>query len=229
MKTSALKKVAEAAPKPDIKMVAKIVAISPPKFEEATVRITGTAPYVQHKFAEKARRQMEEKQRQGSRAKSRKIREARNFEEDYVAAMHMTADRKPGIPAPAFRNACISACRIVGFAMTRAKMSIFIEPDGFDQDDGTPLVLIQGEPEPMGQPMAVRNESGVADLRVRPMWAPGWKASVRIKFDADQFSDQDVLNLMARAGQQVGIGEGRPDSPNSNGIGWGTWQVEGFK
>jgi len=47
----------------------------------------------------------------------------------------------------------------------------------------------------------------------------------RLRWDADQFSDADVLNLLARAGMQVGIGEGRPDSPNSNGLGNGCWEV----
>jgi hypothetical protein len=34
------------------------------------------------------------------------------------------------------------------------------------------------------------------------------------------------MNLMLRAGQQVGIGEGRPDSPNSNGLGWGRFALD---
>ena len=37
---------------------------------------------------------------------------------------------------------------------------------------------------------------------------------------------QDVTNLLMRVGQQVGIGEGRPDSKNSAGMGWGTFNVE---
>jgi len=35
-----------------------------------------------------------------------------------------------------------------------------------------------------------------------------------------------LTNLLARAGLQVGIGEGRPDSKNSAGMGWGLFQIE---
>jgi hypothetical protein len=50
-----------------------------------------------------------------------------------------------------------------------------------------------------------------------------WGCTLRIRFDADQFTVDDVMNLLERAGQQVGIGEGRPNSPNSFGMGWGTF------
>ena len=33
------------------------------------------------------------------------------------------------------------------------------------------------------------------------------------------------MNLMARAGAQVGVGEGRPDSKTSAGLGFGTWEI----
>ena len=36
----------------------------------------------------------------------------------------------------------------------------------------------------------------------------------------------DVTNLMQRVGMQVGIGEGRPDSRDSAGLGWGTFRLE---
>jgi hypothetical protein len=52
-----------------------------------------------------------------------------------------------------------------------------------------------------------------------------WSATLRVKFDADQFTVTDVVNLLSRAGGQVGIGEGRPDSKESAGMGWGTFRI----
>jgi hypothetical protein len=72
--------------------------------------------------------------------------------------------------------------------------------------------------------MTTRNATGVVDVRARPMWRR-WQLNVRIKYDSDQFTASDVVNLVARAGQQVGIGEGRPFSKSSNGIGFGTFEV----
>ena len=142
--------------------------------------------------------------------------------ETYEQAKHVSEEGWIGIPAPSFRNAMISACRIVGFKMTLAKLSVFVLPDGFDADDGTPLVRIYGEPEV--HEGLVRNATGVADVRWRPMWRK-WHAIVRVSYDADQFTIEDVLNLLARSGMPVGIGEGRPDSKQSAGMGWGTFEV----
>ena len=43
--------------------------------------------------------------------------------------------------------------------------------------------------------------------------------------DADQFSLTDITNLLSRVGAQVGIGEGRPDSKSSAGMGWGMFRL----
>lgn len=198
------------------------VTISPPKLSTVKYKIIGESPYMQLRFSEKAKHKMMATQMAGSTNKKGAKREPRDFDGDYQGAMHKSMDGWVGIPASAFRNACIDACRMVGFKMTHAKMSIFILPDGFDAIDGQPLVRIYGEPEKTIMP--VPNANGAMDLRVRPMWR-AWHAEVRVRFDADQFTLADVTNLLARAGLQVGVGEGRPFSKNSNGMGFGIFNL----
>lgn len=198
------------------------VQIAAPRLSVAEFHLKGTAPYVQLRFSQKAMNAMAEKMKAGSQARGKKIREARNFDDDYEQAKHVSTEGWVGIPAGSFRAAMISACRLVGFKMTLAKLSCFILADGFDRVDGVPLVKIGGEPEP--NIMAVRNATGVADLRCRPMWRD-WTCRLRVQFDQDQFSLQDVSNLLMRVGQQVGVGEGRPDSRDSCGLGWGTFRI----
>lgn len=199
------------------------VAISAPNFRTIVVPIVGTAPYVQNKFSARAKEAFRNKMLQGDTAKKGKKRSPRDFDADYEGAMHIAEEGWYGIPASAFRNGMISACRLVGFRMTLAKLSVFIEADGFDKDEGLPLVRIRsGEPKKVE--MAVRNESGVADIRARPQWRE-WSADVRVKFDADLFTETDVGNLMLRLGQQVGVGAGRPDSRESAGLGWGLFTI----
>ncbi len=201
-----------------------VITIAAPKFRTLKIRIVGTSPLMQLAFSEKARNIMMDKMAAGSTSKGKKVREARNFDEDMIQAQHKSSDGWAGVPAPAFRNACIDACRMVGYKMTHAKMSIFVEADGFDKVDGQPLVrLIAGEPERTAMP--VRNATGVADIRIRPMWRE-WSADLRIRFDEDQFTVSDVVNLLTRAGMQVGVGEGRPFSKQSNGLGYGMFTVE---
>lgn len=200
------------------------IVISPPKFETVSLRIKGTAPYVQARFSGKAMQAMKEKHEAGSVAKKGKKREPRDFNDDFKQAQHISDEGWNGVPAAAFRNACIDVCRMVGYKMTHAKMSIFVECDGFDQVDGAPLVkLVAKKPEVLE--MAVRNATGVADIRVRPMWR-NWALDLLVKYDADQFTSEDVLNLIHRAGQQIGVGEGRPYSKSSNGLGYGTFEIE---
>ena len=87
-----------------------------------------------------------------------------------------------------------------------------------------PLVKItKGEPEYIEH--YARNETGVIDLRARALFKAGWEAEVKIRFDADQFTSKDVANLLARVGLQVGVGEGRPDSKKSCGMGWGLFEI----
>lgn len=200
----------------------KQISIPAPNFKTVSMEIRGTAPYVQHKFSAKALLAIKQKQMAGSTAKKGAKREARNFESEYEEAIHRATEGWYGIPAPAFRNASISACRTVGFKMTHAKLALFIEADGFDATEGTPLVKIKGKPEK--HESYVRLESGVVSLAIRPMWRE-WSALLRIRFDADMFNETDVANLIMRVGAQVGIGEGRPDSKNSAGLGWGTFQI----
>lgn len=74
----------------------------------------------------------------------------------FLAAQHRAPDGWCGIPSPAFRNALISACRTVGFQMTRAKLGFFVLQDGFDVDDATPLTRItKGEPEYFELPVRI--------------------------------------------------------------------------
>ena len=202
---------------------ATVVQISAPKIETAVFTIKGTAPFVQLRFSKKAMGLMMDKMAAGSTAKGKKVREARDFDQDMKDALHVSTEGWVGIPASAFRQAIISACRLVGFRMTLAKLSVFIVAGGFDSVDGIPLIKLDAG-EPARLDMAVRNASGVADIRIRPMWRD-WGAKVAIRYDADQFTIQDVTNLMSRVGAQVGIGEGRPDSKASAGLGWGTFEL----
>lgn len=213
--TNGIGVVAEKSPEP--------ITIKAPDFRTLTVRIRGTAPYMQARFSEKARQKMMDTMAAGSTAAKGRKKEPRDFEEDYRGAMHLSQEGWNGIPATAFRNAAISACKIVGFMMTRAKLAVFVEHDGIDIVDGTPLIrIIDGEPE--STEMAARNDNGSTDIRIRPMWRT-WGAILRIRYDADLFTETDVANLILRAGLQVGVGEGRPDSKKSNGMGFGTFEI----
>ncbi len=194
--------------------------ISPPKFGVTDFYIEGIAPLVVERFSKKA--ELMAKMAEGQAARNKKNREARDFEKDAEEARYRSAENWEGMNAAAFRAAMISACRLVGFKMTLAKLSAFIEADGFDRNDGVPLVRIYGESHTYTA--HTRNATGVVDVRARPMYR-NWAARLRVRYDTQQFKMVDVLNLVSRCGLQVGIGAGRPDSKASAGCGFGLFQV----
>ena len=200
------------------------IKISAPNIREAKFLIRGTAPLVVHKFSAKAKAMIRQKQEAGSLANKGKSKSAKDFEEVFQGARHISTEGWDGIPAAAFRAGIISACRLVGFKMMLAKLSIFVAADGFDETEGTPLVRILSPAEPERNESMVRLATGVCDISVRPMWRY-WGAELRIQYDADQFTADDVRNLLARVGAQVGVCEGRPDSKSSAGCGWGTFEL----
>jgi hypothetical protein len=204
------------------------LVIAAPNLKVAQFTIRGTAPLVLNAFSEKARNMMKTKQEAGSTAKKGRQREAKDFQACFEGAKHVSDDGWLGFAASGIRAAMVSACRIVGFKMTLAKLSLFVLADGYDRVDGTALVRItKGTPIYVEHP--TRNETGVCDIRPRPMWKQGWEAILRIQFDADQFKLEDVANLLMRVGTQVGIGEGRADSKKSCGMGWGFFEIASRK
>lgn len=187
------------------------------------LHVKGTAPLVINRFSQKAMIEMQETQEAGQTAKSRKKRAPKDFEALFEAAKHVSDEGWEGIAAPAFRNGAIDACRACGYVMTKAKMALMIEADGFDRVDGSPLVrLTSGVAEQWIAP--TRNATGVVDLRSRPLYRD-WGAFLRVKFDAGMLTASDVVNLISRVGQQIGVGEGRPFSKNSAGLGFGLFEV----
>lgn len=200
------------------------LTIPKPNFAHGVFPVESATIMMQNRFGEKARQQMQEDQEMGDveKKKRRRKHEPKDFEECYRQAMHRSPEGWYGIPAPAFRTAMITACKTVGFIMELAKLTVFVEEDGYGED-GTPLVRItEGEPEMSIMP--VRIQGNKTDLRARPLFRT-WKANVTLRWDADQLTLVDIANLLSRVGLQVGLGEGRPASKNSAGLGYGLFKL----
>ncbi|HLD93908.1 MAG TPA: hypothetical protein VI703_06880 [Anaerolineales bacterium] len=201
----------------------KSVVIPPPNFQMAVFKIVGTSPLVIHRFSAKIKQQMKQKMETGKAAGSKKNREAKSTDDLFQEARYRSKEGWDGFHAGGGRAGLISACRLVGFKMTLAKLSLFIVADGVDEvEPQIPLIRIYGEA--IKQEDMARVETGQPYVTVRAAYHK-WSANVRIRWDADQFTIADVSNLLVRVGQQVGFGEGRHDSRNSTGMGWGTFKV----
>lgn len=182
------------------------------KARKIAITITSISPMIQHRWAEKAKRQMREKQA----GKKTKTREIRDPEAEVEAATYVTKDGEYGIPAMAFKSALITAAhKDVGIEKTLVRKSFFIpcsDPNG--------VIPIKSEP-PAAREDMVRVGAGSADLRYRPEFAQ-WTAEILAEYDAEMLTVDDIVNLVNRAGFGVGIGEWRPEKGGE----YGRFQVD---
>ena len=210
-----------------MKELKEVVSIKAPNFQTATFKVKGSAPLVIHRFSKKTKEEMKQKMETGKAASSKKNREPKDTDSLYLESRYISGDGWDGFHAGAIRGALISACRLVGFRMTLAKLSLFVVADGWDKHEPQiPLIHIYGQPQK--QEDMARVETGQPYVTVRAAYYD-WSAKITLRWDGDQFTLVDVTNLLSRVGQQVGICEGRPDSKNSAGMGWGLFDIEAEK
>lgn len=205
----------------------KTESVKAPNLKTAVFEIVGDSPLVIHRFSAKTKNEMKQKMETGKAAGNKKNREPKSTDQSFEESRYRLKDGSDGFHAAAIRNAMISACRLIGFKMTIAKMSVFVIPDGYDTaEPQIPLIRINGKPTK--QEDMARVETGQPYVTVRAAYH-NWTAKIAIRWDADQFTQNDVANLLMRVGMQVGIGEGRPDSKNSAGMGWGLFHLKNEK
>jgi hypothetical protein len=170
-----------------------------------------------HRWSEKAKIMMLEKQMGKSRGK----KEAKDPQADYEACIYRMDDGAPGFPAAAFKAAIVGACRLFdGLPMTQAKIAVRVE--GVFNAGGECLIPIEGEPR-MREDM-VRLETGVADIRHRAGF-PQWRATLQITFNEGVLSLEQLYNLVNAAGFG-GVGEWRPSAPKGKSGSYGCFRVE---
>lgn len=198
------------------------IKISAPKFDVFKIKIRGVSPYLSNRFQK--RDWFIEKYESDEPKNKKKNKEARDFDKEWPKSVHWARQKWAGLPAAAFRNGMINACRLINYKMTLAKLSLFVEADGFDSEFGDPLVKItKGK---FKKHVAItRNADGSPNVIARGILDEGWEAELCIRIDSDQFTRQDAINLLSRVGYQVGIGAGRHNSKTSNGIGMGMFEV----
>ncbi len=181
----------------------------------AVIPIEGQSPLIPHRWSDKARRMMLDKQM--GKATAKKAPKAP--EEDAREATYWLEDGRPGMPATAFKAAIADAARhFDGLAIVTVKQSVFVLGEGTEQ-----LVAIEG-PISMREDMP-RNATGVADLRYRNQVFP-WSAELRVEYVASTLTADALLALVDAAGLG-GVGDWRPSSPKSKSGTFGRWRVKG--
>jgi len=187
------------------------IQVAPPNIEVITLPIKGRTPLIVHRFDEKARQEMLEKQMK----KAKGPKKAKDPEACYQRSRYLfDSDGGDGFPAVAFKSAAVRAAKMVdGLTMTDARQMFFVVADGRTKT-GEECVRIKGEPKMRED--VVRISGGTSDLRYRAEYME-WSCELTIEYDADTISAEVIVNLFSRAGFSVGVGEWRPEKNGNFG------------
>lgn len=171
--------------------------------------IRGVSPLIHHAWSEKGLRQM--RMTAAERKKQPKV--ARDPQTEAAGAMYILPDGSPAFPMLAFKTALISAAhKDLGIEKTLVKKAIFIPSRAYE-----PGLLARLKcSEPHIREDIVRVGAAQTDLRYRPQFDE-WQVNVVLEVDTELLSEQDIINLVNRAGFSVGVGEWRPEKGGEYG------------
>jgi len=205
-----------------------------------TVNIVGDSPLIVHRWSEKAKKEMLDKQMK----KASKGKEAKVPKRDFVEALYWLDDAgcllpeipyglsditndtddaviiealqkgKFGFPAVAFKACAIDAGFQQGViakkTTSRGAFHIIGE-----------YAVIEGMPDMREDMVQVGGMSKVADIRYRPEFKQ-WRTSLNIRYNKNAISPEQIINLLNYGGFSNGVGEWRPSKDGS----YGTFHVE---
>jgi hypothetical protein len=173
------------------------------QIETVNVTLIGDTPLIVHRWSEKAKKEMLDKQMKRATAG----REAKDPERDFRDSLYVLEDGSYGFPIIGFKAAAVTACTSIG-SMTKVAARQAFHVDG-------EFAVIEGDEPTMREDM-VRVGMGTADIRYRGEFK-NWFTTIAVKFNANVMSAEQILNLMQTAGFAVGVGEWRPEKDGQFG------------
>ena len=167
------------------------------------------SPLISHKWSEKAKKQMLDKQMKKAKA----AKEAKNPEQDFKDSLYVLPDGTFGFPIIGFKAAAVTACTSIGgITKVAARQAFHVEGE---------FARIEGGDPTMREDM-VRVGMGTADLRYRPGF-PSWSVDLPVRFNPNAIALEQLVHLFNQAGFSCGVGEWRPQKDGP----YGMFHVEG--
>lgn len=189
------------------------------ELQQARITLVGDSPLISHKWSEKAKKEMLDKQM----GVARPPKEPKNPWLDFLDSLYWLTDRpkeikegdfgplkkaKFGFPAVAFKAAAINACSHVADVTKVAARGVF--------HINAEYVEVTGSVPRLREDM-VRVGMGTADIRFRGEF-PEWQAQFDIRYNTRVLTLEQIVNLFNTAGFAIGVGEWRPQKNGSFGM-----------
>lgn len=188
----------------------------------ATIKVVGDSPLIVHKWSEKAKKEILDKQMKKAKTKGHDAKDpVRDFidslywlegepeektEEGFAKAIE--AGARFGFPSVAFKASAVSAGYRSGVTKDKVSMNAAFHIDG-------EFVEIKGVPD-MREDM-VKVGMGTADIRYRGEFKE-WSATFQVKYNASAISLEQLVNLFNLGGFACGLGEWRAEKGGAFGM-----------
>ncbi len=169
---------------------------------QVVIGIKGLTPLIMHRWSEKAKKDMLDKQMGKTAPKEKK-----NPEEQYESAKYVMDDGRLGFPADAFKKAMVRGAKQLGLTMTDMRTGFFVHGEYSEKEDRE-LVAIEGACSMRED--TVRLSGGTSDIRYRPQ-VTSWTAKLQVSYNANITTLDYIVNMISAAGYGVGIGDWRPE------------------
>lgn len=204
------------------------VFIPPIDIRKTVIHIVGDTPLIVHKWSEKAKREILDKQMKKAKTKGH---DAKDPVADFIDTLYWL-DHEPdtkteegftealakgarfGFPATAFKQAAIMGAYRAGVNMTTTIMKGAFHID-------SEYIEIKGDVSMREDMVKVGGISKVADIRYRAQLS-NWSANIPVKYNAGVLSLEQVVNLFNLGGFSCGVGEWRTERDGT----FGSFHVE---
>lgn len=183
----------------------KVVELLPIQIEEFEIKVVGLSPLITHRFSEKAKKQIEDKQQK----RAKEAKQARDPHEEFLSSTYPMPGHvagvegcKYGFPAICFKQAAIAACSYVPDltkVMTRGAFHIMAPEGGLVELKYESMRRVE-HPVTIGM--------GTRDMRYRAEFN-NWSAVLKIRHNAGALSAEQICNLLNLGGFCSGVGEMR--------------------
>lgn len=200
----------------------KEVFIPAINIQTATIKIVGDSPLIMHKWSEKAKKEILDKQMKKAKTKGH---DAKDPVADFINSMYWLEGEPEekteegfakaiqngarfGFPSVAFKGSAVSAGYRCGVTKDKVSMNAAFHIDG-------EFVEIHGTPE-MREDM-VKIAMGTADIRYRGEFK-NWYAVFPVKYNASAISLEQLVNLFNLGGFACGVGEWRAEKGGTFGM-----------
>ena len=182
-----------------------VITLQPIQRQTMRVRIVGDSPLICHRFDEKARKIMLDKQQK----KAAQAKAAKDPEADFNAARYVMEDGRDGFPAAGVKKAIANAFRFSDcIKKVEINGALHVEP-------GAELIPIDCREMVMREDTVRISMS--TDIRFRPEYRD-WSMEFDVVFNSRAISPEQIVNLVNIAGFGIGIGEWRPERSGQFGM-----------